>query len=180
MGCSLARAALAAGHKVTLISASVDRRIPKGAKIIKVKTGDEMFEAVKKNFPKCDCLIMSAAVSDYKPLRASKTKIKKGQSDLTIKLKPTKDILNWAGRSRKHQLVVGFALEDRAIRANAGKKLKDKKLDMIVANTPRAIGSEKSTVHIKTPAAKWITISNATKKTIANKIIRQIEALPGR
>ena len=135
-----------------------------------------MFQAVKKNFHPCDCLIMPAAVSDYTPERSPTAKVKKGKAALTLKLKPTKDILAWAGKNKKHQAVVGFALEDKAVRTNAEKKLRDKNLDMIIANTPAAIGAQTSTVHIKTPNSKWIKIK-AAKTALAAKIIRQAEAL---
>jgi phosphopantothenoylcysteine synthetase/decarboxylase len=71
--------------------------------------------------------------------------------------------------------VVGFALEDKNLRRNAEKKLKEKNLDMIVANTPAAIGAEKSSVHIKTPDHKWLKLPHATKTTIAKKIIALAE-----
>ena len=135
-----------------------------------------MFEAVKKHFEKCDCLIMAAAVTDYTPARPAKTKIKKTGKSLTIRLKPTTDILKWAGaHKRKNQIVIGFALEDKAIRARAEKKLKEKNLDMIIANTPAAIGAEKSTVQIKTPDSGWTQIKNAAKDTAAKRIINAIE-----
>ena len=177
MGYCLARAVLQRGHKVTLITCPVALRPPKGAKVIGVKTSAQMFEVVKKNFNRSDCLIMAAAVSDYRPQRTVAAKLKKGTAALTLKLKPTKDILAWAGKNKKHQLVVGFALEDKAVRANAEKKICDKNLDMIVANTPDAIGAEFSTVHIKTPDTAWNKITKAAKATIASQIIRQIETL---
>jgi phosphopantothenoylcysteine synthetase/decarboxylase len=73
--------------------------------------------------------------------------------------------------------VVGFALEDRNLRANAERKMRDKHLDMIVANAPGAIGAETSTVHIKTVRSDWIQIATCGKAAIARRIIRQIEAL---
>ena len=177
MGSSLARTALRRGHKVTLITCPIALPPPKGAKVINVQTSGQMFQAVKKNFPRCDCLIMAAAVSDYTPERTAPAKIKKGKAVLTIKLKPTNDILAWAGKNKKHQTTIGFALEDRALRTNAEKKLRDKNLDMIVANSTSAIGADTSTVHIKTPNSKWTKISNAAKSTVAAKIIRQAESL---
>lgn len=177
MGYSLARAALRRGHKVTLITCPATLHPPKNAKVIHVETSGQMFEAVKKNFARCHCLIMAAAVSDYMPERTSSTKIKKGKGPLTIRLKPTKDILTWAGQNKKHQVVVGFALEDKAVRTNAEKKLHEKKLNMIVANTPSAIGAESSSVQIKTTDSAWIKITKAKKTVIAGKIIRQAETL---
>ncbi len=182
MGYALARAAQKAGHKVTLISAS-DLQPPVGVDFVGVDSAAQMFEAVKKFFAKCDCLIMAAAVSDYTPARPTKTKIKRTDRPLTIKLKPTADILKWAGkhktraRGTRHgaRIVVGFALEDKTLRKQAEQKLKEKNLDMIIANTPAAIGAVKSTVHIKTAHSGWTKIENATKTTIAKKIIATIE-----
>ncbi|MCK5563873.1 MAG: phosphopantothenoylcysteine decarboxylase [Planctomycetes bacterium] len=177
MGTALARAAINAGHKVTLISANVSLKPPARAKVIRVGTAGEMFDAVKKQFDKCDCLIMAAAVADYTPAKRSKTKLKKTQSDLTIKLKPTKDILRWAGTHKKDKLIVGFALEDKAIKTRAAKKLKEKNLDMIVANTPKAIGAEHSSVYIKTIDSKWKQIGPATKTALAKKIVKNIDTI---
>ena len=171
MGCALARAAQKAGHRVTLISAS-DLQPPVGVEFVGVDSAAEMFKAVKNFFAKCDCLIMAAAVADYTPVRTAKAKIKKEDKSLTIELKPTTDILKWAGRhKKKKQIVVGFALEDKAIRTRAEKKLKEKSLDMIIANTPAAIGADKSTVEIKIRERKWLKLPKASKATIAQKII---------
>ncbi|MBN2180881.1 MAG: phosphopantothenoylcysteine decarboxylase, partial [Sedimentisphaerales bacterium] len=138
MGIALADAARKAGHKVTLITAPSSQNVPDGVRIIRVETAAQMFIAVKKHFDKCDCLIMAAAVADYTPCRKSKVKIKKASSDLTIRLKPTVDILRWAGKHKKvkskkekgkKRIVVGFALEDKNLRKNAEKKLQEKNID---------------------------------------------------
>jgi len=187
MGYALARAALKAGHKVTLITAPTTQRPPGAAKVIQIESAAQMFEAVKRYFSRCDCLIMAAAVADYTPAYKAKNKIKSAKGGLTIKLKPTADILKWAGahkklrrqntehRRQRGQIVVGFALEDKAVRRRAEKKLKEKNLDMIIANTPAAIGANKSTVHIKKPKSHWTKIENATKTTIAKRIVRLID-----
>ena len=177
MGYALTRAAQKAGHKVTLISAS-DLQPPVGVEFVGVDSAAEMFRAVKKHFPRCDCLVMAAAVADYTSVRPAKMKIKKGNKSLTIELKPTTDILKWAGKhKKKRQIVVGFALEDRKLRERAERKLKDKNLDMIIANTPAAVGADKSTVQIKTPDSSWTKIENASKITTAKRIIKMIERL---
>ncbi|MCJ7778403.1 MAG: phosphopantothenoylcysteine decarboxylase [Sedimentisphaerales bacterium] len=179
MGCALAIAALNAGHKVTLIT-TVNREscIVNRATIIKVETAGEMFEAVKKYFPRCDCLIMAAAVSDYMPAHPAKTKIKKTDKPLTIKLKPTIDILKWAGRhKKKNQILVGFALEDRNLRANAERKMQEKNLDMIIANTPAAVGVDKTNVQIKTTQKRWLKLPYTAKTTLAKKIIALAEKI---
>lgn len=180
MGYALAHAALKAGHKVTLITAPTAQKPPSKARIIKVESAAQMFEAVKKHFSQCDCLIMAAAVADYTPVRPAVTKLKKTGQPLTIKLKPTPDILKWAGaRKKKTQVAVGFALEDKAVRSRAKKKLEDKNIDMIIANSPSAIGSDKSTVQIKTPDSAWVKIENAAKSTTARKIISLVEKIHG-
>ena len=185
MGYALARAATKAGHKVTLITAPTAQRLPDGAKVVNVETTAQMFEAVKKYFDRCDCLIMAAAVADYAGVRSAKSKLKKSDQILTIKLKPTPDILKWAGKHKdegrgtrdERRIIVGFALEDKAVRARAGRKLKEKNLDMIIANSPAAIGADRSDVLIKTPDSPWIEIRNATKAATAKKIISLTEAL---
>ena len=178
MGYALARAALKAGHQVTLITAPTALKPPAGVKVVRVQTAAEMFRAVKEHFPRCDCLIMAAAVSDYTPTRPAKTKLKKKHGKLILELKPTPDILKWAGRQgrvgcahHKPRIIVGFALEDRALRLNAERKMREKHLDMIIANTPSAIGAERTTVHVKSRDLGWTQIANATKATVARSIV---------
>ena len=177
MGYALARAAIRAGHTITLITAPTALGTPPKAKVVNVETSKEMFLAVKTHFAECDCLIMAAAVSDYAPARTSKRKLKKSEADLTIKLKPTRDILAWAGKNKKSRIVVGFALEDEKLLDRAEQKLTDKNLDMIVANSPSSIGADAATVHIKAVDRGWLTIRDTAKRKIATKIIGQVEAL---
>lgn len=178
MGYALARTALKAGHKVTLITAPTAQKPPGNARIIKVESAAQMWEAAKKHFSLCDCLIMAAAVADYTPVHPAKTKIKKTGNYLTIQLKPTPDILKWAGAHKKKcQILVGFALEDKAIRVRAQKKLKDKNLDMIIANTPAAVGAARTSVLIKTAGRKWLKLRDASKATIAKRIILLAEEI---
>lgn len=172
MGFALADAAAKAGHKVTLITTIKNSKF----KSVYVETAEQMFAAVRKYFPKCDCLIMAAAVADYTPAKKSKLKIKKSDKNLTFRLKPTADILKWAGKNKKkNQIVAGFALEDKNLRKNAEEKLKDKKLDMIIANTPSTIGAEKAAVQIKQKNKNWVTLQNADKSLIAKKIVAFIK-----
>jgi phosphopantothenoylcysteine synthetase/decarboxylase len=181
MGHALVRAALKAGHKVTLITTiknpKSEIRNPK-LKIINVETAAQMFEAVKRHFPFCDCLIMAAAVADYTPSNPSKTKIKKDSKILTIKLKAAPDIIRWAGNhKKKNQTVIGFAVEDKDVRRRAEKKLRGKNLDMIVANTTDTIGADRACVQIKMPGCKWLKLPTASKTTIAKKIIALAEKI---
>jgi phosphopantothenoylcysteine synthetase/decarboxylase len=176
MGYALARAAINAGHSVILITTPTSLKTPKNADVINVQTSKEMFKAVKDNFPKCHCLIMAAAVSDYTPANPSKIKLKKQNQNLTLELKPTTDILKWAGRNKKDKIVVGFALEDKNILENAEKKLDNKKIDMIVANSVEAIGAEKSTLFAKIKGADWVKIDSDKSKS-AKIIISMIKTI---
>ncbi len=182
MGYALARAALKAGHEVTLITAPTALKPPTGVELVHVESAAQMFAAVKEHFRRCDCLIMAAAVADYTPARPSQMKLKKQAARLTLDLKPTPDILKWAGRQgrvctahHKLKMIVGFALEDKDLRANAERKMHEKHLDMIIANTPGAIGADTSTLHIKTTDSDWTEINNASKTASAGRIIRMIE-----
>ena len=178
MGYALARAAKRAGHQVVLITAANGLKAIEGVREVEVESAGEMFEAVKTEFGECDCLLMAAAVSDYTPSLPAKNKIKKSDEPMVIFLKATQDILKWAGQhKRAGQLVVGFALEDEDVRGRAQGKLESKKLDMIVANTPAAIGAEKSCIEIKTPAGQWRTFPTASKDVNSRKIIKAIEQL---
>jgi phosphopantothenoylcysteine synthetase/decarboxylase len=178
MGYELARAAALTGHKVTLISAATNLPLPNGVKAVEVVSANELFEAVKDRFGECDCLIMAAAVSDYTPLKPARLKMKKSNEVITLKLKPTPDILKWAGNHKKqNQIVVGFALEDRNLRVNAQRKMREKNLDMIVANKPEVIGKAKSAVEIKIARGRWLSVRRTDKRVIAGKIIRLIEQI---
>jgi phosphopantothenoylcysteine decarboxylase/phosphopantothenate--cysteine ligase len=179
MGYELARAAVKAGHRATLITTT---RNPKSEnpklRIVEVDTAAEMLTAVRKHFPKFDCLIMTAAVSDYTPVQPSRVKMKKGSRVITLKLKPTPDILKWASSHRKpNQIVVGFALDDKNLRSNAERKLRQKNLDMIIANTPAAIGSEQSEVFVKATGKKWLKIARAPKRIVARRLITLVQSL---
>jgi len=176
MGYELARSALLAGHDVTLVTATTNLNAPQRAGVVKVESARDMFEAVKDKFGGCDCLIMTAAVSDYTPVKPARLKMKKSSSVITLRLKPTQDILKWAAsHKRQNQMVVGFALEDRDIKAGAERKLREKNLDMIIANTPAAIGSERCEVWVKKAGQEWRRFAKAPKRQVASRLIRLIE-----
>lgn len=183
MGYALAQAALDAKHEVTLITAPTHWGAPHGVRVIEVTSAQDMFNAVQAHFDACDCLIMAAAVSDYTLATRSDTKLKKSDTPLTLDLVPTPDILLWAGDHKTQgshtRVVVGFALEDQNVQVNAETKLRRKHLDMIIANTPEAIGSSNSRLFIKTPESAWLELPHADKAANARLIMRQVESLLG-
>lgn len=143
MGFLIAEYAKKIGLDVILISGPTHLKTPEGVKIIKVETAKQMQKEILKNFPKVDLLIMAAAVSDWRPYRKFKTKIKR-KKKWYLKLVPNPDILKSVSKIKKeNQKIVGFALETDNIIENAKKKLKEKKLDLIIGNTPDFLGEGK-------------------------------------
>src|SRR6266581_2727584 len=122
MGYAIAEAALQAGHDVTLISGPVNLDPPHGGRFISISTGNEMFEAIDRHVGICDVLVMCAAVADYKAKNISPDKIKKRDTNLSLELIPTRDILASLSKQDRQFLVVGFAAETNDVEENAKKK----------------------------------------------------------
>ncbi len=143
MGFALAEEFYFQGAQVTLVAGAVQVSTSfRGIKIIDVKTADEMFNAVVKEFNNTDITIMAAAVADYKPLKPSKEKIKKKEKNITLQLTKNKDILAHLGSiKKKNQFLLGFALETNNEKENALNKLKSKKADAIVLNSLKHKGA---------------------------------------
>jgi len=135
MGFSLAKEAEKRGAIVELISGPVSLETPKNVKRTNVKSADEMKKEIESRFKKTDVLIMSAAVSDYQPMKIASNKIKKDDSEMIISLKKTPDILKDLAKIKKKQIVIGFALETQSEKKNAYEKMKKKNLDAIVLNS---------------------------------------------
>ena len=142
MGFALARAAMLRGADVTLVAAHTDIEPPMFVNLIKVESAEDMFNAVKDNFADMDIIIKAAAVADYTPVTVADSKIKKSDSDMSIPLKRTKDILKYIGENKKeNQIVCGFSMETDNLVENSAKKLKSKNADMICANSLRKSGA---------------------------------------
>jgi phosphopantothenoylcysteine decarboxylase/phosphopantothenate--cysteine ligase len=137
MGIALADAAAEYGAAVDLVLGPVN--ITPGNKsvnIINVTSAESMAAECISRFPLCDIAILAAAVADFTPLIVSGKKIKKGKTDLMLRLKPTTDIAETLGHSKKSsQIIVGFALETDNELENAKEKLLRKNLDLIVLNS---------------------------------------------
>ena len=177
MGLTLARAALRRGHEVTLVVGPVQARLPGGARTVRVETTEQMARACFEHFGRVDCVIMSAAVCDFEPAicQASKIKKQEDQSELNLQLKPTVDILAELGKCRKHQVLIGFALESDKVQANALAKLKRKRHDYIVSNTPVSIGSDSIDAAIISADGSVCELGCVSKRVLAGRIIRIVE-----
>lgn len=137
-GYALAQAALDLGGEVTLISTTRQLSTPAGAVLIQVDTAQQMHEQVLKAAAKADLLIMAAAVADFRPFQAASEKIKKENGVPVINLEKTADILAEIAKKREQsgfpRRVIGFAAESESLVENARRKVKQKRLDLIVAN----------------------------------------------
>jgi phosphopantothenoylcysteine decarboxylase / phosphopantothenate---cysteine ligase len=141
MGYALARAAIRRGAEVALISGPTELEPPAGARLTSVTTAAEMRHAVLEEFSGCTAVIMAAAVSDYRPVDFARKKIKRGKGPIELRLEPNPDILQEISARKNGKMLVGFAAETGELVANAAKKLKDKNLDMIVANNVSEAGA---------------------------------------
>jgi phosphopantothenoylcysteine decarboxylase / phosphopantothenate---cysteine ligase len=178
MAYAIAEAALAAKHDVTIISGPVALAAPAGARLTRVVTSDAMYAAVHEQLPRCDVLVMCAAVADYKPAKASPFKIKKGAAALILELVPTRDILSSLAEKERSYLVVGFAAETNELEENATKKLREKNCDMIVANdvsrSDSGMESDENEVTIFFRDGQSTKIPRALKKNIARELVKII------
>jgi phosphopantothenoylcysteine decarboxylase/phosphopantothenate--cysteine ligase len=141
MGYSLAAAAWRRGAEVVLITGPTGTPAPFGVRCRPVTTAAEMREAVLAEFRNSTMLLMAAAVADYRPARAADQKLKKGKGRLSLELERTVDILADLPKRRGAKLVVGFAAETQDVLTNAARKLREKNLDLIVANDVSAVGA---------------------------------------
>ena len=141
MGYALARAAARRGAEVVLISGPTALVAPAGVKLTAINTAAEMRQAILDEYATCSGVIMAAAVADYRPVQFSADKIKRGTAPLDLRLEPNPDILKELGQRKDGKLLIGFAAETRNLNANAEKKLREKNLDMIVANDVTKEGS---------------------------------------
>ncbi len=134
MGYAMARAALEAGARVTLVSGPVALDPPERANCVRVDTAIEMRDAVLSSADDADILIAAAAVADYRCETVAENKIKKGKQSMSLQLSKTPDVLAEAADLNTLLFTVGFAAETEALEENAIKKLQGKGLDMIAAN----------------------------------------------
>ena len=146
----------------------------------RIETGDEMFEEVKKSLP-VDIAVCAAAVSDFKPSKKKKNKIKKDQESFkSIKLEKNKDILEYLSKNNKHRpkLVVGFSAETENLSENSVLKMRKKNCDLIIANDVSkknsGFNSDYNKVLIIDNSGNIKSIKKNKKSFIANKIAEVI------
>jgi len=134
-GYAIACEAARRGYRVTLISGPTNLEKPAGVKLVMVESALEMRSAVKKALAQANCVIMAAAVSDWRVKKVSEQKLKRHGGKVFLELTENPDIVREISLAKKkNTIVVGFALETGALEKNALAKLRKKNLDIIVAN----------------------------------------------
>lgn len=142
MGYALARMAMLRGAQVTLVSGPTALQPPPFVEVVPVTTAQEMFQAVADRCGESDFIFKAAAVADYTPSQYSGDKVKKGDGELSIPLRRTRDILQYLGeRRRAGQVICGFSMETRDMVENSRTKLEKKGADMICANNLKVAGA---------------------------------------
>ena len=141
MGYAIAGELAARGAEVTLVSGRTALPVPPGVERVDVLSAEEMYEAAVKAFATADGAVMCAAVADYTPAEVSDKKLKKGDGELFIRLRRTRDIAAELGARKEGRLLVGFALETDDEEAHAESKLERKHFDFIVLNSLRDAGA---------------------------------------
>lgn len=179
MGYRIASESAKRGHQVCLVTGPVNITPPEGIEVVNVMTALEMRDEVLKRTAESDCIIMAAAVCDYRPETASTQKIKKSGS-LNVNFVKNPDILGEL-MGKEDLVKVGFALETENATENGISKLKAKNLDLIVINTvgegsdPFGGGSVDYTMITRLEKTKSFT--SITKEVLAREILDEVESL---
>lgn len=167
MGFAVAENAMLRGADVTVVTGHTDVKPPMFVNVAKAETAEDMFRAVTERQADFDIIVKSAAVADYTPVTTAENKIKKSDSDMSIPLKRTKDILKYLGEHKPDgQVICGFSMETENVIENSRRKLADKNCDMICANSLRTAGAGFGT---DTNIVTLITSGNTEQLEIMSK-----------
>ena len=183
MGYAIAREAAREGAEVILVSGPSNlNTLPGNITKKEVVSAEEMYNACIENFSSVDIAILSAAVADYKPVKAADQKIKKKEGNLVVELEPTIDILAALGRLKsKNQILIGFALETENEVENAKTKIKNKNLDFIVLNSLNDTGAgfkgDTNKITIIDRYNNLIGFELKSKQEVAEDIIKKVISL---
>jgi phosphopantothenoylcysteine decarboxylase/phosphopantothenate--cysteine ligase len=177
MAAALARAALAAGHQVTIVSGPVSVRYPQAARVIPVVTTSDMLEASLPLLPKVDGVIATAAPCDFEPITRATGKLPR-QDGLTLELRPTRDVIaTLARQAAPAQWLVAFALEPDGNSDRALQKIDAKRCDLIVLNDLTALDTTTTAVTVYDRRHERIGGKVGTKQTVARWLLRLIDRL---
>ena len=177
MGFAVASAARRAGHEVVLVTGPVSLPDPAGVRTVRVVSALEMRRAVMAAFRRADALVMTAAVSDYRPARRRAGKWKKGAARISLPLVRNPDILAEAGRSKGDRVCVGFAVEVQEALRGAREKIRRKRLDALCLCSPAAFEKDASDYRILFPDRELERHPGIRKGVLAGRIVGLVEEL---
>ncbi|MDR3678072.1 MAG: bifunctional phosphopantothenoylcysteine decarboxylase/phosphopantothenate--cysteine ligase CoaBC [Acidobacteriota bacterium] len=179
MGYAIAEASRRRGAQVVLVSGPTREDPPAAHTFERVRTANEMAEAVLRHAGKATVVVMAAAVADFRPGTVHEGKIKKQQGTPVVTLEPTTDILAEISRHRRDgQIIVGFSAETAQLIENATAKLHAKNLDLLVANdvSQNGAGFDVGTniVTLLFPDGRNIALEKMSKFEVANRVLDQV------
>lgn len=178
MGYAIARAAMMRGADVTLVTGKTSLTPPANVRTVEITSAADMARAVKENAEEQDIIIKAAAVADYRPKYAADEKVKKNDSNLSIELERTEDILGFLGEhKREGQFLCGFSMETENMLENSRKKLQKKNLDLIVANNLKeqgaGFGTDTNIVTLLSPT-ETLQLPILSKDEVAGRLLDYI------
>ena len=181
MGAAIVTEAVARGAEVTAVAAATTVDPPAGARLVRVETAQQLYDAVLAAADDQDVLVMAAAVADFRPKRVAEGKLKKDQGVPEVVLEPTPDTLAELGRRRRpDQVLVGFAAETGDHLAGARRKLEAKHLDLVVLNhvegAHSAFGADDADAYL-VDADTVEELPRTSKADIAACLLDRVEAL---
>ena len=180
MGVEIAKAARGFGWETTLILGPTSLEKPEGIEVFDVVSADDMLNRALALFGECDILIMTAAVSDMRPKKKSKAKVKKESLNMAVEFEPTPDILRELSKIRKNQILVGFAAETNDVKSYARGKLASKNLDAIAATDVSKSGSgfaaDLNEISLIFKDGREIDLGKDSKSRLAKKLIEILAA----
>ncbi len=179
MGFAIARAAIDAGARTTLITGPVALATPDGVQRVDVTSAQEMHEASLAQIQHCDIFIGCAAVADYRPAHSELHKIKKNADTMQLELVRNPDIISAVANHPERPFTVGFAAETQEVERYARAKLENKKLDMVVANdvsgSDGGFNSDQNAAIILWPGGK-AEVKLTTKQQLGRILVETIAA----
>lgn len=176
MGYAIAAEAAARGHDVVLLTGPVSLQPPTNVKAVAFQGGDQLYDEVRKALPEADCLVMAAAVGDYRPARRISGKHKKG-APLNLELVPARDVLLSLSGSKGDKIFVGFAVEVKDAVENARKKVEAKGLDFLVLNSPASFGADEADFTFVFPGGHTRPLGFVAKTAVAAEILNLVERI---
>lgn len=181
MGYALAKVCMQRGAQVTLVTGPVSLPKPRFMDVVSVTTAAEMFEAVTSRADSQDIVIKAAAVADYRPKEVKEEKVKKSDSEISLEMEKTDDILKYLGEHKKAgQFLCGFSMETEHMVSNSRKKLEKKNLDMVAANNLKVEGAGFSTdTNVLTLITRdeEVSLQLMSKEEAASRILDKIMCL---